>query len=396
MGDHLEAGTTIADRYVVEGLVGVGGIAEVYRVRHAELGSQHALKVLTWRRKSLADRFLKEGMFQAQLGHPNVVAVTDILRFDGHVALVMEYVDGITLEQWLAQHGALPVQDAFALFVPVLAAVAAAHDRKVFHRDLKPANVLLAQTAVGWVPKVADFGIAKFVVEEMGEGKTSEGMAMGSPGYMAPEQIRDSSSVDQRADVFALGAILFEMVTGRKAFADADGMVAITSTLDRDPPELELADLSPDAASAIRKAMSKDREQRFVDCRAFARALGIGSHPLLLEMSERSERRMTFDSPSSGIQTPQPTFPTQRPSTTVPPSSTWLMVPFAVGTFAMIGMAALLLLAVAVFAGVRSRWTDRDAPVAAIEAPSPSGSPSPTPAPTATATPGSLTPGSPT
>src|SRR5919112_719518 len=105
MGEQLEPGYQVADRYVVEELIGVGGFADVYRARHVELGSLHALKVLTWRKKGLAERFLQEGRVQAQLGHPNVVTVTDVLRFDGHVALVMEYVDGTSLEQLLTERG---------------------------------------------------------------------------------------------------------------------------------------------------------------------------------------------------------------------------------------------------------------------------------------------------
>src|SRR6185503_12455917 len=120
--------------------------------------------------------------------------------FEGQVALVMEYVDGPTLEQLLTDHGALPPHDAFALFVPMLAAVAAAHERGVWHRDLKPANVLLARTPVGWVPKVTDFGIAK-LADDMSTGggsKTRSGVSMGTPGYMAPEQVKDSATVDKR------------------------------------------------------------------------------------------------------------------------------------------------------------------------------------------------------
>jgi eukaryotic-like serine/threonine-protein kinase len=403
MAEGLEPGATVAGRYVVESLIGTGGIAEVYRVRHAELGSFHALKVLTWHRKSLADRFENEGKFQAQLGHPNVVTVTDILRFDGRVALVMEFVDGITLETCLAERGAMPAQEVFALFVPILAAVAAAHDRGVMHRDLKPANVLLANTPVGWVPKVADFGIAKFVQEEMKGGDTTAGMIMGSPGYMAPEQIRDSSTVDRRADVFALGAILFEMLAGRRAFADQDGGVSITSTLDREPPRLEVPGVSAEIAAAVRRALARDREQRFADCRAMARGLGIGAHPLLLDMADRAAQPPSFDgrfaspyapstlngpsaspssssassasasaasSASSASASPASAPAVSRPSSTTSPL---VVLSFAtVGTIATI--AALLLggMGVLVLLAVGSRWADRPpGPLEPIDAPGP-------------------------
>ena len=387
MDDGIEVGTTIADRYVVEGMIGAGGIAEVYKVRHLELGSSHALKVLTWRRKGLAKRFLDEGKFQASLGHPNVVTVTDILRFDGQVALVMEFIDGITLEDCLEQRGALPVSEAFALFVPILAAVAAAHDRRVLHRDLKPANVLLANTPVGWVPKVADFGIAKFVEEEMGGGSTTAGMIMGSPGYMAPEQVRDSSTVDERADIFSLGAILYEMLTGRRAFADVDGGVSVTSTLDREPPPVDVPDVTPEIAAAIRRALARDREVRFSDCRAFAQGLGLDAHPLLLDLAEHSGYPPTFDSQYTGA---RPTRPPAEPSTAPPRSSTWLVLPVAAGTLAIGGLVLVLVLAVVVSIALQSRWTARGPdPVPPIAAPAEPAPPDPAPPdPTAAATDG--------
>lgn len=398
MGEPLAAGMPIADRYVVEALIGTGGMAEVYKVRHTELGSVHALKVLTWRKKGLAERFLNEGRVQASLGHPNVVTVTDILRFDGFTALVMEYVDGISLEQWIAERGPLPVQEAFALFVPILAAVAAAHDRGVLHRDLKPANVLLADTPVGWVPKVVDFGIAKFVEEEMGAGSTTSGMVMGTAGYMAPEQVRDSSTVDQRADIFALAAILFEVLTGRRAFEDADGSLTITSTIDREPPPLEVPDLSPSMSAAIRKAMSRNRDDRYPDCRSFARALGLGAHPLLLDMAERRALGRTFDAPMS-TGTPQirtspslvppsvapPSLPSVPPAVPPPERTTWLVVPFVAGMFVLLAMAGLVVVAALVYAGVRAQW-DRPAEVAElppISAPAPAPAQAPTPGATA-------------
>jgi eukaryotic-like serine/threonine-protein kinase len=281
MADHLEVGQVIADRYQVEAHIGAGGIADVYRVRHLELGSAHALKLLAWRRPQLAERFEREGRFQAQLGHPNVVAVTDFLRFDGQVALVMEYVDGPSLEQYLTERGAFPPSEALGVFVQILAAVCAAHDRQVWHRDLKPANVLLATSGRGFVPKVADFGIAKFVQEEMGSG-TKTGIAMGSPGYIAPEQVRDSSSVDARADIFALGAILYELFTGRRAFADSSGEVTLSSTLEREVPSLAGPGIDPRVADAVRRATAQEREDRFPDCRSFAAALGAADDPLFI------------------------------------------------------------------------------------------------------------------
>ncbi|MBX2803235.1 MAG: protein kinase [Myxococcales bacterium] len=280
---RLQPGTMVADRYQVEALIGVGGLAEVYRVRHTELGSSHALKLLTWHQRSLTERLLLEGRIQAQLSHPNIVRVTDVVRHDGHVALLMELISGHSLEDLLQDSGALPLDDALSLFAPILAAVCHAHESGVLHRDLKPANVLLAREPGGWVPKVTDFGLAKVVEEGAG---TRTGMSMGTPGYMAPEQVRDSASVDAGTDIFALGCILYEMLAGRRAYEpkeDSSGHVEITATIERTPPDLAelVPDLSDTIGDAVARAMDRDRDARFDDCRSFAHALGVADHPSL-------------------------------------------------------------------------------------------------------------------
>ncbi|MEN0066445.1 MAG: serine/threonine-protein kinase [Myxococcota bacterium] len=275
----LDLGMVVGDRYSVEALVGLGGLAEVYRVRHLELGSVHALKLLTWNRKSLTERLLLEGRIQAQLTHPHIVRVTDVVRIERRVGLLLEFIEGPSLEEFLEHHGALSVPDALGLFAPVLAAVAHAHDAGVLHRDLKPANVLLARAPGGWVPKVADFGLAKVVEDGLGPN-TRTGISMGTPGYMPPEQVRNSASADVRTDVFALGSVLYEMIAGRRAYAPPDGSeIELTATIDRRPPPLE--DVSVEVWNAISKALEPERDARFDDARAFAKALGIESHPSL-------------------------------------------------------------------------------------------------------------------
>lgn len=270
----LEPGQRIDERYEVEALVGQGGLAEVYRVRHVQLGSLHALKLLLFRKKSLADRLLLEGRIQAQLNHPNVVGVTDVVRHEGQYALLMEYIDDLSLEDLLEERERFPVEEALELFAPVLAGVHAAHLAGVLHRDLKPSNVLLARHRGGLVPKVADFGIAKVVAEQL-EGATAEGVAMGTPGYMAPEQVVDASSVDVRTDVFALAAILYELVTGRRAFAADDGTVSLRSTLEGTfrPMSSIIEDVPIPVCLAVQKALSREREDRFPSVLDLARAL---------------------------------------------------------------------------------------------------------------------------
>lgn len=206
----------VVDRYVVEEILGQGGMALVYRVRHQQLGTLHALKILSIEAGGAQRRLLAEGRAQAQLDHPNAVAVSDVIEVDGRAALVMEYLEGGSLEDWLLTD---PTPAArLKVFAQICDAVAAAHQRGWVHRDLKPANVLMKPTDRGPVPKVADFGIVKLVGEPGTRTGTRSGSMMGTPGYMAPEQIDDASSVDARADVFSLGCLLYWILTGKPAF----------------------------------------------------------------------------------------------------------------------------------------------------------------------------------
>ncbi|MFT5682024.1 MAG: serine/threonine protein kinase [Myxococcota bacterium] len=291
----LKPGEIIDDRYIVEVRLGQGGLAEVFRVRHRELNSVHALKLLVWRRQSLIERILLEGRIQAQIRHPNVVAVTDVIRHDGRCGLLMEYIDGLTLEDYLRQRGALPIDDALSLIAPVIAAITAAHDAGVLHRDLKPANVLLARMSGGLFPKVADFGIAKVVVEDMARNATVVGSLMGSPGYLAPEQVIDSGSVDQRTDIYALGVMLYEVLAGVRAFPEVIDAASAREGINITPPAL--ATLRPDCpdylCAAIEKAMAQDRDDRFPDCRSLARAL-FEAHPRLLSLVDRQQLSSKF------------------------------------------------------------------------------------------------------
>ncbi|MCA9492628.1 MAG: serine/threonine protein kinase, partial [Myxococcales bacterium] len=188
--DLLPPGAVIDGRYVVEALIGRGGMAAVYCVRHVHLDTQHALKVLTVGGPSLARRLQQEGRVQATLQHPNIVAVTDMVSVDGQPGLVMEFVRGPSLEALLGKRRPT-LEQIDVLAVGVMDGVAAAHALGLIHRDLKPANVMVAVTSMTLVPKVADFGLVKLVAgDDAGVlSKTRSGMAMGTPAYMAPEQI---------------------------------------------------------------------------------------------------------------------------------------------------------------------------------------------------------------
>src|SRR5688500_7635502 len=206
----IQSGTVI-DRYTVESLVGEGGMAVVFRVRHNTLGTLHALKVLTLSSRQIRERLKQEGQFQAKLQHPNVVAVTDVIDLGGTDALIMEYVDGPSLDA-LMRRQRLTIAQADELADGILAGVGEAHRLGYVHRDLKPGNVLLKVTAQGYLPKVTDFGLAKSFGEgsDPGRAQTRTGSTMGTPHYMSPEQVRDSKNVGPRSDIFSLGALLYK------------------------------------------------------------------------------------------------------------------------------------------------------------------------------------------
>jgi serine/threonine protein kinase len=264
-GRLLKPGQEV-DRYVVEAIIGAGGTATVYKVRHRELDTAYALKVLSLLSPSIRRRTLQEGKVQASLKHPNIVAVYDVLEIADAPGLLMEYVQGPSLEVALERFKFTP-QQAEVLFRGILEGVREAHNFGLVHRDLKPANVLLADTAKGVVPKVTDFGIAK-VVENDGGNHTRAGVAMGTPQYMAPEQIRDARSVDARADIFSLGCLLYELLTHRRAFPYDDIVKVYNAVCDGEfvPPRELVPDLAPRLENAILGCLVVDRDRRIPDC----------------------------------------------------------------------------------------------------------------------------------
>ena len=279
MTGRVETGRVI-ERYVVEGELGQGGMASVYLLRHRHLGTQHALKVLTTVGANAELRLLLEGRVQAALRHPNVVAVTDILDVDGRPGLLMEYIPPPSLAVWLAGHQPT-VEEAEALFRGIVEGVRHAHRYGLVHRDLKPSNVLLARyDEEGLVPKVADFGLAKVLsTEEPSPGQTRSGLTMGTPQYMAPEQFRDAKNVDRRADMFSLGCILYELLSGRPPFAWSDLITLYNQIATADYPPLPEG--TPQRlVEAVTLLMQPEREARLPDCEALLAVLD-GKGPLV-------------------------------------------------------------------------------------------------------------------
>lgn len=271
---HLpQIGVTI-DRYEIVQLLGEGGMAAVYKARHTDLGSYHAVKVVHVTSEETVQRLFAEGRVQAKLRHPNVVGVTDILQYNDAPVLVLEYVSGPSLEDWLGEHRAT-VDQALQLFRGIALGVGAAHALGVVHRDLKPANVLLARTNAGLVPKVTDFGLVKALFPEPGGRATRPGAAIGTPQYMAPEQIQDSGEVDERADLFALGCILFEMLTGTNPFAHDSQYDVFQAVLKGERPGLrELCpSVPPHVEATVDKLLAVDPDERVASVTELVSAL---------------------------------------------------------------------------------------------------------------------------
>lgn len=281
---ELLANGTVIERYQIERLLGEGGMAAVYLARHSLLGSLHAIKVLDpllVANEGIRDRFLAEGRIQAQVEHPNIARVTDILSVPGVAALVMEYVEGQTLQDWIDQRPS-PARpdDLQTLFVPLLGAVETVHLRGIIHRDLKPSNVLIGRDSSGGArPVLLDFGIARIVegaaVDHVRKQKTQAGARLGTAAYMSPEQVRGQADLDSRTDIFSLGAILYELVTGRVAF-DADSEFdTMRQVVDGRyaPPERLVDGTPPLLASCIRRALEGQRERRYANCAEFRSAL---------------------------------------------------------------------------------------------------------------------------
>jgi predicted Ser/Thr protein kinase len=265
----VDNGDLVGGRFRVERVVGRGGMGDVYAARHVTTGKEVALKVL--RSTEGAWRFTREARTATALRHPNVVEVYDLFEDDGTPVMVMELLRGETFAVHRAQRGALTLQATSQILVPVLHAVRAAHRMGIVHRDIKPENIFLAETDGGRVPKILDFGIAKMLdPAKLGSGThgrdTNTGAVLGTPDYMSYEQAM-SEPVDSRTDVWSVGVIVFESLSGRRPIVfDTLGQMyaaflqgSVLSIRDVVP------ELPADAAAAIDHCLVKKPEGRTND-----------------------------------------------------------------------------------------------------------------------------------
>lgn len=286
----------VGGRYQLLELLGAGGMGSVYRVRDVELDEVVALKVL---RRELVDapgmlaRFRQEVKLARRVTHRNVARTFDIGEHGGEKFLTMELIDGPSLGAVLARTGPMPVAEVVRIGLAICAGMSAAHAAGVVHRDLKPDNVLLAKD--GRVV-VTDFGIARAPVDAGGVAKTLGG-TVGTPAYMAPEQVEASRAIDARADVYALGAVLFEALTGERAWpGDAPFAVAAARLVQPPPDPRDRRRDVPDAlASIVTKAMARRPDDRFPSADALASALAA---VVTAPQSERTSLRAAAPPPS--------------------------------------------------------------------------------------------------
>jgi eukaryotic-like serine/threonine-protein kinase len=277
---QLSSGTKLGP-YEILAPLGAGGMGEVYRARDTRLGREVALKVLPESFSRDSDRlrrFEQEARAVAALNHPNILAIHDIGEHAGAPFLVSELLEGSSLRVEL-DHGAIPPRKAADYAAQIAQGLAAAHDKGIIHRDLKPENIFI--TREGRV-KILDFGLAKLdPTSEAGSAgvtvtnsPTEAGVVMGTAGYMAPEQVR-GAAVDSRTDIFAFGAVLYEMLSGQRAFRRNTAAETMTAILREDPPELsELTHpISPGMERIVLRCLEKQPEQRFQSAKDLAFAL---------------------------------------------------------------------------------------------------------------------------
>ncbi|MEE8133923.1 MAG: protein kinase, partial [Gemmatimonadales bacterium] len=284
--------TALADRYTIERQIGVGGMATVYLAHDVKHDRKVAVKVM---RAEIAaalgsDRFLREIRLAAKLQHPHILMLIESGEADGILYYVMPFVDGESLAARMEREKQLPLEDSVSIALDVAGALSYAHEQNVIHRDIKPDNILLS----GGHAVVMDFGIGRAISAAGGDKLTETGLAVGTPAYMSPEQFSGSGDLDGRTDVYALGCVLYEMLSGEPPYTGVTPQSILAKSLaDPVPSARRLREtISPALDAAIRMALAKVPADRFATAKAFAEAL-VADTPV----TPTVETPMPFPSP---------------------------------------------------------------------------------------------------
>jgi eukaryotic-like serine/threonine-protein kinase len=306
-----KTGDLVAGKYRIENVLGEGGMGIVVAARHEKLDQRVAIKFVTLETDdAMLMRFEREGRAIAQLKGEHVTRVFDIGELeDGTPYMVMEHLDGSDLRARVKKGGPLPVEEAVDYVLQTCEALAEAHAAGIIHRDLKPANLFLTRTPDGsHLVKVLDFGISKDTkLQNLATGEddlTKTSALLGTPHFMAPEQMRSARTVDARADIWSLGAILYQLVTAKRPFAAGSLPELFIKVIQEDPPPPStrgVASIPPEIDQIVARCMQKSRKKRFADVAELAQALVPLGPPWASEVGQRCARLLGHEEVSQSL-----------------------------------------------------------------------------------------------